>query len=99
MVRKPQDRLRRTSTFQAEAQDPDPLHHVNPLSTAITPFEQMFLLNITPLDVGLLATWRGLNQDKLLCLIVHETTLEQESHDLIDPVICQCRKHTQGGPW
>jgi hypothetical protein len=30
-----------------------------------------------------------------LCLIVHETTSELESRDLIDPVICQCRKHRQ----
>jgi hypothetical protein len=49
----------------------------------------MFLLNINPLDVALLPPHRSLNQDKLLCLIVHETTTELESHDFVDPVICR----------
>jgi hypothetical protein len=28
--------------------------------------------------------------------IVHETTSELESHNLVDPVICRCRKHRHG---
>jgi hypothetical protein len=27
--------------------------------------------------------------------IVHETTSKLEMHDLVDPVICRCRKHRQ----
>jgi hypothetical protein len=30
-----------------------------------------------------------------LFLFVRETTSELESHDLVDPVICRCRKHQQ----
>jgi hypothetical protein len=68
---------------------------VNHLSTLLTPCNPYFLLNIKPLDLGLLPPWRGLNQDKLLCLIVRKTTSELESCDLVVPVICRCRKHRQ----
>jgi hypothetical protein len=27
--------------------------------------------------------------------VVHETISKLESHDLVDPVICRCRKHQQ----
>jgi hypothetical protein len=27
--------------------------------------------------------------------VVRETTSKLESHDLVDPVICRCRKHQQ----
>jgi hypothetical protein len=30
-----------------------------------------------------------------LCSIVHNTISELESRDLVDPVICRCRKHQQ----
>jgi hypothetical protein len=37
----------------------------------------------------------GLNQDKILCSIDHETISELESCNLVNPVICWCRKHRQ----
>jgi hypothetical protein len=53
-------------------------------------------INIITLDVGLLPLReRDLNQDKHLCSIVHEITSELEMHDLVDPIICRCRKHQQ----
>jgi hypothetical protein len=36
-----------------------------------------------------------MNQDKLLCSVVHETTSELESRYLVDHVICRCRKHQE----
>jgi hypothetical protein len=53
----------------------------------------MFLLNINPLDVELLSLWRGLKQDKLLC--VRETISELELCNLVDLIIYLYRKHRQ----
>jgi hypothetical protein len=62
-------------------------------------FCHTILLNINQLDVELLPPQSALNQDNLLCSIVHETTSNLESCDVVDPVICQCRKHRELAHW
>jgi hypothetical protein len=40
-----------------------------------------------------------MNQDKQLYSIIRETTSELKIRDLIDHVICQCRKHRKTFEW
>jgi hypothetical protein len=68
-----------------------PLSTREPFKHSAHPLQHQFFLHKNLLDVWLLPPQRGLNQANIIC--VCETTSEQESHDLVDPVICWCIKH------
>jgi hypothetical protein len=53
-----------TLPFRQGARDHFPLHHVNFLSSPLTPLKPLFIFNIKPLDKGLLSLRRGLKHDR-----------------------------------
>jgi hypothetical protein len=94
-VTNPKAAYKRTPTLQAEDTRSITPFNTRTFRAVCSPLVTPVLFNINPLDVQLLPPRRGLNQDKLLCSIVHETSSELESIDLMDPIICRCRKHRQ----